>query len=170
MLEGPIDPETGERDALEERGDGVGPGPVLRSRHEVLLHAVAEDVEETADLRQFLVGDDDRLVAPRPERALPVVHAADLFGDVCPDEGHESGELPRALGGEQQVQVVREDHEGVQDHPVARLGAAEDAENELVELRGRPQEKPALHGAAGDLDERAVGQEAERSPHVSVRT
>jgi hypothetical protein len=43
--------------------------------------------------------------------------------------------------------VVREDHNQVHDHPIQSLGAAEDAEDGLVDRWSRLQEQPAVDGS-----------------------
>jgi len=50
---------------------------------------------------------------------------------------------------------------------VEALGASEDAEDELVELRGGAQQHAPLDGTAGDLDEgTAFGDEAQVATHA----
>jgi hypothetical protein len=56
-------------------------------------------------------------------------------------------------------------------HPREDLGAAEDAEDDVVELLGRAQEEAPLDGAAGDLDEApALGHEAEMAAHAHKKS
>ena len=52
--------------------------------------------------------------------------------------------------------MVRDDHEGMDGHLVEILGLADDAEDDVGQLRRGSEEQPALDGAGGDLDERTA--------------
>ena len=58
--------------------------------------------------------------------------------------------------------MIGDDDEGVDGHLAGVLGLADDTENEVVELWGRPEQEPALKSAGGNLDEGVVGDEAKR--------
>ena len=61
---------------------------------------------------------------------------------------------------------VRHDLDGV-----FALGASEDAEDDVVELRGRAQQQAPLDGAAGDLDEGpALWDEAQMATHAHKKS
>jgi hypothetical protein len=56
----------------------------------------------------------------------------------------------------------------VDSHAVAVLGAADDAQDQVVQLRRRPEQQPALQGAGCDFYEGILGNEAKRSWHTWV--
>ena len=49
--------------------------------------------------------------------------------------------------------VVREKDEGMDGHAIERLSLADDAEDDIGELWGGPQQEAALDSAGGDFDE-----------------
>jgi phosphotransferase system HPr-like phosphotransfer protein len=51
------------------------------------------------------------------------------------------------------VEVIREKNKTAQADSIEALCTAEDSKDDVVELRARGEEKPALHRAIGDLDE-----------------
>jgi hypothetical protein len=54
---------------------------------------------------------------------------------------------------------------------VKTLGASEDADDEVVELRTGPEEEAAVEGPAGDLDQGAAfGDVTESSSHTPDKT
>src|ERR1019366_7397839 len=53
-------------------------------------------------------------------------------------------------------------------HAVEGLGLADDAENEVRELRRGVKQQPVLQGACGDLDESVFGDEAKWSRHACI--
>jgi hypothetical protein len=110
----------------------------------------------------LVVDDGDSAIAARPDAVGPVMKTGDPFGDVGIHELHEQGKLLGARRGYQQVRVIGDDYEGVEGHLVGVLGLADDTENEVVELWGRPKQEPALKSAGGNLDEGVVGDEAKR--------
>ena len=61
-----------------------------------------------------------------------------------------------------------EEHEGVDGHAIMGLGLADDAENEVRELRRGFEQQPALQGASGDLDEGIFGDKAKWSRHPCI--
>lgn len=137
----------------------MGARPILRAGDEVLLDSMTQQIVESSDLSLLFAGDDDHLVAASPERASPIVNPPNLFGEVRLEEGHEESQLLRRLGREQEVQVVRQDHEAVDGHPVASLRSPENPQGDVVELWRRSQQQPSLHRAAGDLDHRPFRNE-----------
>jgi hypothetical protein len=79
----------------------------------------------------------------------------------------EFGELLGISRCDQQVAVIRQDDDRVHDHPIQSLGAAEDAEDGLVDRWSRLQEQPAVDGSGGDLDQGSRGRDmAERTGHA----
>jgi len=60
------------------------------------------------------------------------------------------------------------EHEGMDGHAVAVLGLTNDAEDEVSELGGWPEQQPALQGAGGDLDEGVFWNESQRSRHADL--
>ena len=71
-----------------------------------------------------------------------------------------------AIGFPQGLLVRREDIADDLDRVLA-LGASEDAEDDVVELRGRAQQQTPLDGPAGDLDEgTSLWDEAQMATHA----
>ena len=71
---------------------------------------MAQDVLQLGPLCLRLVGHDDPVVAPLPERSPPLADpAADLFRDVASQVLHEAGKLLLALDDCERVQMVAED-------------------------------------------------------------
>jgi hypothetical protein len=64
--------------------------------------------------------------------------------------------------------VVAQEDEGMKGHAIEGLGLADDAEDDVGELRGGPQQEAALDGTGGDLYEGVVRNEAERSRHAKL--
>ena len=92
---------------------------------------------------------------------------AHLTRQVAVEVPHEEGELPRVSDPEEDVLVRREEAKAHDFKRIAVLGASEDAEDDVVELLGRTQEKASLDGAAGDLDEGpAFGHKAQMATHA----
>ena len=60
----------------------------------------------------------------------------------------------------------RKEHKGMDGHVVKVLGFTNDAEDDVCELRGWPQQQPALQGAGGNLDQGIFGNESQRSRHA----
>ena len=72
---------------------------------------------------------------------------------------------------QQQVVVVRGEDVADDLDRVLTLGASEDAEDDVVELRGGAQQQAPLEGAAGDLDEgTAFGDEAQMAAHAHKKS
>src|SRR6185436_3631223 len=123
------------------------------------------------DLRFFLVADDDGLVAPRPDLVLPAGQPGHLLGQVAVEVGHEVGEFLGGVDPQQEVVMRGEAAEGHDLERMSALGASEDAEKDVVELLGRPQELAALDGAASDLDEGpAFGHETKMATHAQYQS
>src|SRR5215218_9495768 len=77
VVPGPLQGFTG-----EQGRNGVDAGPVLGTSHQALLAAMREDIEQTTDLRSLLLADRDRVIAPRPDLALPAGETDDLLGEL----------------------------------------------------------------------------------------
>jgi hypothetical protein len=60
------------------------------------------------------------------------------------------------------------EHKGMDGHAVEVLGFANDAEDEVCELRGWLEQQPALQGAGGDLDEGVFWNESQWSGHADL--
>jgi hypothetical protein len=66
-----------------------------------------------------------------------------------------------------EVQVVRGEDVRHDVDGLHALGASEDAEDDVVELRGRAQQQTPLDGTAGHLDEGPAGwDEAQMATHA----
>ena len=63
------------------------------------------------------------------------------------------------------MEVVGEKHEGDDTHPIAGLGAAEDAADQVAGPLIRSHEQASVNSAGGHFDQMAGRQEAQRS-HV----
>ena len=115
--------------------------------------------------------DQDGLVAARPELVGPASQARELAGQVSVEVPHELGELLSILNPEEHVVVRGEEGESHDLHRVAVLGASENAEEDVVALLRRAQQKAPLDSAAGDLDEGpAFGHETEMSAHAQYQS
>jgi hypothetical protein len=69
------------------------------------------------------------------------------------------------------MRVRRQKHEGMDGHAVELLSLADNAEDDVGELRGRPEQQPPLKGSRSDFDEGTLRDESQRSGHtfLSVR-
>jgi hypothetical protein len=95
---------------------------------------MGQDVPQ-ARVRGLLVGDDDGSVAPRPKTLAPQVQSPGHLGHVGVHELHEPGKLAGARRGQQEMRVVRQEDESVDGHAVQGLGPADDAQDQVGELR-----------------------------------
>jgi len=69
------------------------------------------------------------------------------------------------------MKVVRRKYVSSYVYWVLALRASEDAEDDVVELRGRAQQQTPLDGAAGDLDEGpAFWDEAQMATHAQYQS
>jgi len=67
--------------------------------------------------------------------------------------------------------MVRGEHIAYDFDRMFALSASEDAEDDVVELRGRAQQQTPLDGAAGDLDEGpAFWDEAQMATHAQYQS
>lgn len=96
------------------------------------------------------------------------MQSADLLRHVRVDELHEHGQLPSVGGRQQKMRVCRQEYEGMNGHPVERLGLANDAEDKVGELGRWPEQQPAVQGTRGDFDHGVFGHEAERAWHTEL--
>lgn len=135
-----VDPDAGQRGALDEGWQGIRPGPVAGVIHEPFLHAMTQEVEQSSNLGFLFFGNDDQLVPARPEGTLPGMKTPGFLGEVGLDERHEQRELLWRVRGEQQMDVVGENDEVVHRHAIPRLGSPEDPEHQVVELRRGAQQ------------------------------
>ena len=58
------------------------------------------------------------------------------------------------------------EHEGMDGHAIEVLGFTNDAEDEVSELRGWPEQQPTLQGGDGDLDQGIFWNESQWSRHA----
>ena len=65
--------------------------------HKPFLATVAEEIREPRGLRRFLVADDDRLIASRPNLVGPARMASNLAGEIGREIPHEVGKLARVV-------------------------------------------------------------------------
>jgi hypothetical protein len=92
---------------------------------------------------------------------------ADLRGEVAVHVLHETGEPQRVVDLEQGVPVVRQEDDAATPHRVKPLGAAEHAEDDLVDGRTGPQEQPGLSRPDRHLHQSPpFGHEAQTTWHL----
>jgi len=88
----------------------------------------------------------------------------------APQKGKELRELADVVDVEQEVEVIGEKGKAAAADFVEPLGASEDADDDVVELRTGPEEVAAVDGPAGDLDQGpAFGDVTESSSHAQIR-
>jgi hypothetical protein len=76
----------------------------------------------------------------------------------------------RSLDTHEEMEVVGEKGPGEKYDAIAPLSPTEDADQDLVEARAGSQEKSAVKGAAGQLEDRAAGRNIEQgSSHLVYR-
>src|SRR5215216_1334336 len=78
----PVEPDTFQRLAGEERLDGMGSRPLRETLHEVLFDRVRENVLQPPDLGPLLAADHDPIVSPPEDLLLPAVKPAYLPGQL----------------------------------------------------------------------------------------
>jgi hypothetical protein len=126
-----------------------------------------ENVLQSLDLGSGLVADHDRLVPPGPDLVPPADPAPELAGEVGAQVAHEVGELAGVVDVQLQVKVVGGKGERAEADRVHPLGAGQDADDDVVELRAGAKEEAAVDRPAGDLDQgTAFGDVAESSAHA----
>src|SRR6185436_9478143 len=149
----------------------VHPWPLFDPGNQAFLDAVAEDISEPRDLHLLFVADHDRLIPPAPDLLLPSGPAADLLGQVRVEVAHEVAELLRVVHSQEAMPVVRSEHVTYDFDRVFALSASEDAEDDVVELRGGRQQQTPLDGPAGHLHEGpAVWDEAQMATHAQYQS
>jgi hypothetical protein len=84
---------------------------------------------------------------------------------------HETGKLADVVDFEQEVEMIGEKGKTATADFVEPLGASEDADDDVVELRTGPEKETAVDGSAGDLDQGpAFGDVTESSSHTPDKT
>src|SRR6185369_6023449 len=92
-------------------------------------------------------------------------------GEVGGEVAHEFGELLSVVDPGQKMHMVRRDDVAEEPDVVEALGAAEDAEGDVIEGVAGGEEEAALDGPAGDLDQGAAfWDESDRSGHTEARS
>jgi hypothetical protein len=109
----PVEPGAANGAPRQQRIGRARARPVAWPAYEVLLAAVAEDVEQPLDLGRLLVRHENGLVPPPPELLSPPDLSTDLPRQVRVQVVHEGGEPIRSRNREQQMEVVGEKAEGV---------------------------------------------------------
>ena len=112
-----------------------------------------KNVAEAGDLRFLLVRNKDRLVPTPPELLPPANESPGLARKVGVQVVHEAGEALRIRDGQEEVEVVGEEGEGVDLDRIEPSGACEYAEGEIPEDGRGSEQEPPLHRAAGDLEQ-----------------
>lgn len=170
VLSRPIEPGATDGPSRQQGLGRARAGPIGRMSDEVLFAAVSQNVKQALDLRGRLVRDQNRLIAPAPELLPPLHLATDLAGEVRVEVVHEGGQPIRARDGEQQVEVVGEEAEGMDlDGVQAHRSGEHSADEVRDQRRGRQQESP-LNGAARHLDQGTGRYETESSAHAKEKT
>jgi hypothetical protein len=79
-LPGPIDPDPVEMLPIEQSSSRAHTWPFERTRDQVLLAAVRQDVAQPCNLRCFFSADENVLVPAVPERAAPAMKTPGFLG------------------------------------------------------------------------------------------
>ncbi len=85
------------------------------------------------ELRVFVRGDWDRVIAAGPQSPTPAMETLYLAGELGLEVSHELRKVFGVIWGHQEMEVVGGEREGVDWHGESALGAAERAEDERVE-------------------------------------
>jgi hypothetical protein len=155
VLPGAVEPEPFERLLLQQGANGGDARPVSQALDQSLLAAVGQDIAQPLDLGRLFFTDRDRLVPAPPKLLAPADQPAGLAGEVGVEVTHEERQFVAGLNPKQEVEVIGSKGESTDADGVELLRPAESAEDDLVELVARGEEKAALHGPAGNLDEAA---------------
>lgn len=161
----PIEPGTPNELAGEQGRGRARAGPIGRALNEMLLAAVSQDVEQALDLRGGLVRHQDRLIAAPPELLPPLHLATDLAGEIRVQVVHEGSQPVGSLDGEQQVEMIGEEAEGMDLDGVEARRAGERSADEVGDERRGCQQATPLNGAARHLDQGTGRNEAKSSAH-----
>ncbi len=153
ILEGAVLPNALQGLALGQRVDALQAGPIPAAEHEILLHAVAQDVLEAIDEGRFVAADLDGAVPPTPELLPPVHDTPRLSSHVALDVSNEASELVDVADAKEPVDMIREPTESIKLYRVAFFGAGHDADGEAAEMLTGGQQESAVHGTRGDLEE-----------------
>jgi hypothetical protein len=139
---------------------------LLRSLDEPFLASIGEKVLQTVKLCGFLAAHHYRLVSPGPEFFTPAAQFSSLAGNVRVHEAHELGQLLRAICSEEEMVMVGQEDKGMHLNMIESLCSSEDADDDVPKLVCGSHEKTTLNRAAGNLDQRAGGDEPKPSRHL----
>ena len=106
MLSGSIDPNSSELPPKEKSLGRAHTWPLERTRHQLLLAAVFEDIAKSSDLSYFFVTHQDMLISAMPKGASPSVKAPSFLCQVSLKVSHESRQLVCRLHSEKQMKVI----------------------------------------------------------------
>jgi len=85
-------------------------------------------------------------------------------------KGKSGCKLADVVDVEQKVKMIGQEGKSTAADFVKALGAAEDADDDVVELRTGPEKETAVDRPAGDLDQGpAFGEVTESSSHAQIR-
>jgi hypothetical protein len=90
---GAIEPGSLQGFTGQESVDAVDARPLLRLRDKVLFTTMAENIDESADLRFLLLADGNGLVTSGEDLVFPAGQAGDLASQLREEVAHEPGEL-----------------------------------------------------------------------------
>ena len=88
-----------------------------------------------------------------------------LLGEVAVEVALELRESVGVRDGDDEVVVVRHEHERVDADAEELVGPSEDAQDDLVDVVRMAKQVPTMDGADGDLDDHSGRQIAERARH-----
>ena len=148
------------------------PRPFGDPCHQSFFDSVRKNIAKTLDLGEVFVADHDGLISARPDSVPPAGEALDLEGQAGVDIAHEVGVLFRIGNAQIEVVVIGQERKSDEADAVDSLGSAEDSEDDVVELKARPEEEAALVAAMTETDPdvpagtAATGQQFARTPFV----
>jgi hypothetical protein len=135
--------------------------------YEPLLDTVSQEIAETVDLSRLLFADRDGLIASAPDCTLSVVEPVDLQSEIGVHVPHEVGELLGIVDRQEEMEVRGHEDCGMDTDRNLCLGLAQDASDDFVQRRARPEEELGLESPDRHLYERApIGYKAHTSGHA----
>ena len=122
---------------------------------EVFFHAVAQRISQPL-YGGLIIEYPDIHVAATPDVAAPAVDLVRDFGNLTIDVLHKISQSPGGLRDDVEVAVSAHVDEGHKIHAGSQLlGATENSQYAIVQLRTGSKQSPALNGSDGELVEGA---------------
>jgi hypothetical protein len=155
VLPGAVEPEPFESLLAKEGANGGDAWPVSQLLDKPFLTAMRQDVSKSLDLGCLFLADGNGLIPTAPELLSPMDQPAGFAGQVGIEMAHKKRQIVGGLHLKEEMEVVARKGESTDTYGVELLRPAESAEDNLIELIAGGEEKAALDGPAGDLDEAA---------------